>query len=199
MKLKSKRWALVGVTGLVAAVLASGVIAAQLESPPDLESLNAATRDAPMTRLADIAAADGKPVRGVFAQITSTGQFCLWDAPSAQSLERQGGCNPVDDPLGGHALSASLAYDGGPKAVDVTDARLIGVASHEVAAIQVLMSDGTRRTMQLRAGTVGSEDYRAFGYRFRRADLKGSIGPAAVLAFDEVGREIDRQPTGFGR
>ena len=48
-----------------------------------------------------------------------------------------------EDPLGGSELSASLAYEGGPAVEDVQDARLIGLASWDVATVQLLMSDGT--------------------------------------------------------
>lgn len=196
MKLTTRHWAAFGAAAVLACVLTGGVIAGHLgSSPPDVETLYAAERNEPMVRVAEIG---GTGARAVFAQLTSTGHFCLWDAPSATSLQRQGGCNSADDPLGGRELSVSLAYDGGPAAKDVRDARLIGVASTNVADVEVLMSDGTRRNTELREIAVGGHRLRAFGYRVTRADLRAVVTPVAVLAVDEGGREIDRQATGFG-
>ncbi len=175
-------------------------IAAQFRGLEDPETFIAAVRDDPVIRVADFAGASDVPNRGVFVQATSTGYLCLWDAPSASSRQRQGGCDRIDDPLGGRKLSASLSYDGGPEANQVSDARLIGLVAMDVASSQVLMSDGTRREIPLkRAAAVATAagSFRAFGYRFRAIDLKRGIGPKAVLALDAAGKEIDRQTTGF--
>ena len=75
----------------------------------------------PLVRVAEIPSGDGSPGRGVFVQETRTGHLCVWEAPSATSRERGGGCNPVDDPLGGRALSITFSYDGGPAVADVTE------------------------------------------------------------------------------
>ena len=91
----------------------------------------------------------------------------------------------------------SFAYDGGPAPADVRDARLIGLASSDVAEVQVLMSNGARHKMPLRSAYIGDEEYRAFGHRINRAALRGGIGPTAVLALSKGGAEIDRQGTGF--
>jgi hypothetical protein len=179
--------------GMSGGVLAAGMIG----SPAEVEALESATRTAPMIRVADIGAGNSKPARGVFAQVTSVGKFCLWDAPSGSSLQLQGGCNPADDPLGGHALSASLAYDGGPAAADIVDARLIGLVASDVAAVQVVMSDGSRRTMTLRKVPESVGDFLAFGHRFSRGELRRGATPVAVVALDATGHEIDRQATGF--
>ena len=197
MRSRTRRWALLGLGLVVAGALAGGVVASQLRGFDDPEGLFAAIREDPVVHVADIPAAGGAPGHGVFAQVTSTGHFCLWDAPSASSRQRQGGCNSLEDPLGGRVLSASLAYDGGPAAGDVSDARLIGLAAATVAGVQVLMSDGTRREVHLQKASLGGESFKAFGFRFKRADLRRGIGPTAVLAVDETGHEIDRQPTGF--
>src|SRR5438552_6716875 len=98
MMRRGTRWLALGGAVLVACTFAGAVVASRLGDPPDVEALAAATRDAPMTRIADIAAGNGKTARGVFAQITATGQFCLWDAPTGSSAQGQGGCNPADDP-----------------------------------------------------------------------------------------------------
>lgn len=199
MRNKTRRSIIFIAAGLVALVSAGIVIGSQLAAPPSPEALEAATRTAPMIPLAQIAAGNGKPARGVFAQVAA-GQFCLWDASSAQTSPQQGGggCNPADDPLGGRLVSASLAYDGGPAAQNVTDARLIGIAQRSVHDVQVLMSDGSRRKMPLHAVSVAARNLWVFGYRFAKKDLANGIGPTAVLALDAKGAEVDRQATGFG-
>lgn len=196
-RLMTRRGVLLGVAVLVAFVLAGGVVAAQLAAPPDPMALEEAVATDPMTSVAEIPAAGGLPARGVFVQLTSTGQFCIWDAPSATSRERGGGCNPADDPLAGRHLSVSLAYDGGPSVSKVRDARLIGVTSGDIAQVQVLMSDGARRTVALKGASVAGVAYRAFGYRIRQSDLRRGLGPVAVVALNGAGEEVDRQVTGF--
>ena len=194
---RRRRAIVASISALATAIVASSVVAGQFRSP-DPEAFHVGLATGEIARVADIAAGDGLPGRGVFVQATDTGQICLWDAPSASSQQRQGGCNSVDDPLGGSALSASLAYDGGPAVEDVRDARLIGLASRDVATVQVLMSDGTQREVRLRKAMLESDEYRAFGYRFKRSDLRGGVGPIAVIARTATGDEIARQSTGIG-
>lgn len=190
-----RRWA-VGVLGLLAAgALVSAVVAAQFD---DGGELSAAIDEAPMSRVAEIAGADGAPKLGVYVQKTSTGHVCVWEARSAASRQRGGGCNTGDDPLNGRAVSFTLSYDGGPGIESVSGATVFGLASTEVAGASVAMSDGTVRQINLRPAKVGSADFRAFGYRFRKSDLKRGIGPVAIVAFDANGTEIDRQTTGIG-
>ena len=189
---------LVGVATVLACVFAAGLAASQLgDPPPDVDALASATRTAPMTRIADLAAGEGLPARGVYAQVTSIGQFCLWDAPSQGSREKLGGCNPVSDPLGGHPLSASFAYDGGPPPRDVKDARLIGLVSSDVAQVEILMSDGSRRLLPLRQVPASIGDFHVFAHRFGRGQLAHGVTPVAVVALDADGNELDRQATGF--
>jgi hypothetical protein len=107
-----------------AAVLVGGVVAGGFDWSRSADELEAALGETQPTRVADIPAADGLSARGVFAQITSTGHFCLFDAPLDAPRTGGGGCNPADDPLGGNAISASLAFDGGPGIQAVKDARL---------------------------------------------------------------------------
>jgi hypothetical protein len=188
----------IAVAALAAAILVGGVVAGSFDWSKSTDDLDAALVDARPTQVADIPAADGLSARGVFAQITSTGHFCLSDAPLDAPLTGGGGCNPADDPLGGGAISASLAYDGGPAIGTVRDARLIGLASTNVASLRVLMSDGSTRSVKLKRAKVGPDEFRAFGYRFRKSDLKKEIGPIAVVAYDGSGVEIGRQTTGIG-
>jgi hypothetical protein len=193
-----RRVGIVAAAVVAAGVVVGGVIAGRIEWSDNAAKLDAALVEAQPAQLADIPAADGLPARGVFAQVTSTGHFCLSDAPVGAPLTGGGGCNSADDPLGGSSISASLAYDGGPAIEAVKDARLIGLASADVASVQVLMSDGTSRAIKLKKAKVGSDEFNAFGYRFRKSDLKKGIGPTAIVAFDADGVEIGRQPTGIG-
>jgi hypothetical protein len=190
-----RRWAALGVGLLLAGALASVVVASRLD---DGSELSAAIDDAAMTRVADIEAADGMPSRGVFVQLTKTGHLCVWEAPFAGSPERGGGCNSIDDPLNGSVLSATLSYDGGPAVSDVRSASVFGLAAAEVARASVLMSDGTSRAIRLKKAKVGSDEFQAFGHRFKNADLKRGIGPISVIAYDAAGTELGRQPTGIG-
>jgi hypothetical protein len=161
-------------------------------------NLQAALLNDPLVKVADIPAASGHPSRGVFVQETSVGYVCVWDAPNATSQARRGGCNRDDAPLGGKALSANLTYDGGPSISAITDAVLFGLTAADVEGLEILMSDGTTRTVQLRGASVGGKAFRAFGYRLKQSDLRDGVGPVAAVALDGKGAEIDRQPTGFG-
>jgi hypothetical protein len=182
---------------LAAAFLAGRVVAGQFRAV-DPSTFRADLATGAPVRVADIPAQGDQVARGVFAMLTDGGQLCVWDAPFPGSPQRQGGCNPASDPLGGSALSASLAYEGGPAVEDVRDARLIGLAGRAVARADVLMSDGTQRTLRLRPAAVGPGDFLAFGFRVSRSDLARGVGPVAVVARDESGTEMARQPTGIG-
>lgn len=186
--------------GVVAAIVAGGlagaVVAAQRD-PQDPQEFATAIRDALSVKVADIPSAGGLRERGLFVQKTSSGLFCLWDAASASSLDQKGGCNSAENPLGGRPIFVSFAYEGGPAVSDVTDARLVGLTAAEVATVHVLMSDGSRRTMTLRKVPDSIGDFRAFGHRFGRGELRRGAAPVAVVALDASGTEIDRQPTGF--
>jgi hypothetical protein len=192
-----------GVCGavLVAGLVAGGVLAGRFEGLDDPEDMAAAMAEAPVVRVADVAASSGRPALGVFVQFTTNGRFCLFEAPSATAPDRRGGCNSIDDPLGGSKLSASLSYEGGPQTSRVSDARLIGLVAADVSAVQIAMSDGSRRNVQLRRPTavaLSGEAYRAFGFRFDPADMRAGREPTAVIAIDAAGDEMDRQPTGYG-
>jgi len=195
----STRHAVVAALVVVAAfVLVAGVVGAGFDWSRTSDELDAALADGQPAQIAEIAAADGLPARGVFAQVTSTGHFCLSDAPLDRPNTGGGGCNPADDPLGGKHLSVSLAFDGGPALDAVRDARLIGLATESVSGVRILMTDGSSRAVKLKSARVGAESFKAFGYRFRRSDLRNGIGPTAVVAFDASGAEIGRQATGIG-
>jgi hypothetical protein len=181
----------IGALGVSAVVTARG-------GPTNPEDLKAAIASEPLVKVMDLPSAKGAEARAMFVQPTSAGFVCVWDAPSATSRLRQGQCNSSDDPLGGRAVSASLAYDGGPAVEGVKDARLIGLASREAASVIVLMSDGSTRAVKLRRIKVGSDEFQAFAYRFKNVDLEKGIGPTAIVANDTGGAEIGRQPTGIG-
>jgi hypothetical protein len=195
--MRTRRAVIAALVMAVASVLVGGVIAGGFDWSRSSDELERALSETQPTRVADIPAADGLPARGVFAQITATGHFCLFDAPLQAPSQGGGGCNTADDPLGGNAISASIAYDGGPAIEAVRDARLIGLAAANVASVRVLMSDGSSRVVKLKRSAVG-EDLEVFGYRVRRSELKAGVGPTAVIALDANGVELDRQPTGIG-
>jgi len=194
----SARWLIVSaILVLSAAVIAGSVVAGQFRAP-DGSEFERDLETGSVIRVADISASDGLAARGVFVQQTDDGLLCLWDAPTATSPERGGGCNPADDPLGGSTISASLAYEGGPAVEGVRDARISGLAAPRVASVRTLMSDGTFRSVKLKRAKVGFLELHAFGYRIRRADLRKGIGPTAVVAYDDSGAEVGRQTTGIG-
>jgi hypothetical protein len=180
------------------AVLVGGVVAGGFDWSKSSDELQGSLAEGQPTRVADIPAGDGLAARGVFAQVTSTGHFCLFDAPLEAPRMGGGGCNPADDPLGGSAISASLAYEGGPRIEAVRDARLIGLAAANVASVRVVMSDGSSRAVKLRTSTVGAPGLQVFGFRMRKSDLKKGVGPTAIVAIDAVGTELGRQTTGIG-
>ena len=188
-------WLAVGLVVLLAGSLAGAVVAYRAD---DGSELTAAIGEDPLVRVAEIASADGAPGKGVYVQLTRTGHLCVWEAPSATSRERGGGCNTVDDPLNGRPMSFTLSYDGGPAVADVRAASLFGLALTEVSRATVLMSDGSSREIRFRDVDIAGDDYRAFGFRFKNADLRKGVGPTAVIAIDEAGTEIDRQMTGIG-
>ena len=192
---RRRRWLVALVVVVVVGAVASAVVASSFD---DGSSLTAAIDEAPLTRVADIAADDGGPTLGVYAQLTDTGHLCVWEAPFATSRQRGGGCNTVDDPLNGRPVSFTLSYDGGPATVDVRNATLFGLALDEVASVRVLMSDGSWQAVKLRKAKVGADEFKAFGLRLKTAVLKKGTEPTAVVAFDASGVELGRQATGIG-
>ena len=192
---RRRRWLVALVVVVVVGAVASAVVASSFD---DGSSLTAAIDEAPLTRVADIAADGGGPALGVYAQLTDTGHLCVWEAPFATSRQRGGGCNTVDDPLNGRPVSFTLSYDGGPATVDVRNATLFGLALDEVASVRVLMSDGSWQAVKLRKAKVGADEFKAFGVRLKTAVLKKGIEPTAVVAFDASGVELGRQATGIG-
>ena len=194
-----KRMVVLLALALAGSLLVGSVVAAQRGgNAPDAAKIEAAIAAARMTRVADVAGGEGFARRGVFIQELDTGDLCVWDAASASSPDRQGGCNSIDEPLGGSAVSANLAYEGGPAIESVRDARLSGLASSSAASVVVLMSDGSERTLSLKPVHLNAGDLAAFGYRFKKPDLRSGVGPIAVIARAAGGKELGRQPTGIG-
>ena len=187
---------------LVGAVLVGGLVAAAVVTarggPTASDALELAIASEPLVKVTDLPSADGVEARGLFIQRTSVGYLCVWDAPNEKSKLRQGQCNPTDDLFGDRAVFASLAYEGGPAIEAVKDARLVGVVPAGAAGVAVLMSHASRRELKLKRLSGGTSDIRAFGYRFKKADLKRGIGPTAIVAYDAAGNELGRQPTGIG-
>jgi hypothetical protein len=183
--------------GLALVGIANGVYraAGTPSAAPDVRSGGAPTQ------VAQFASQDGHGSRQVVLQRTPDGYLCLWDSPDGTADDGVGGCNPADDPLAGHKVFVSLAYDGGPAVTTVRDARLSGLAAADVASARLVMTDGSTRLIPLSSRStraVAGNDYRAFAYRVRQSDLERGIGPVAVLVLDARGRVIDRQVTGIG-
>jgi hypothetical protein len=180
----------------VAGVFAGSVLGARIGEPSP-EAFQSPVHDGALVRVAPLSAENGMSARGLFLQRTTDGLLCLWDAPDGTSRARQGGCNSASDPLLGQSLIVSFAYEGGPAAGDVSDARLIGLAAENVDEVSILMSNGSRLRLPLRRVPTNMGSFRAFGRRFARGPLNHGITPVAVVALDESGKEIERQPTGF--
>jgi hypothetical protein len=199
MRSISRRW-----IALVAVIAGAGVFvgalaAGQLGGLRDPDDLAAVLDEGAFVRVAELRGEAGGPDRAVYVSV-ARGLLCLFDAPVANPRAGGGGCNRADDPLGGAELFASLGYDGGPSTRSVTDARLIGLVSGEVASVRLEMSDGTSRSLLLGrtpAVSLAAGSLRAFAYRFRPSDLRRGIGPVAVVALDRSGEEVGRQATGF--
>jgi len=153
-------------------------------------------RDGKLTKVAEVPGPPSASRRSIFVE-RAGGQLCLWDAPDARGLIRQGGCNPESDPFAGGQMFVSFSYEGGPKAQDVRDARLIGLLSSSVAESSVALSDGTVRTLALRPAPQAGNGLQYFAYRLDPRDLRRGIGPTMVRAFDSNGRLLDSDPTGF--
>lgn len=187
-----------GLAALAAAGVATGVLrgAGSPSSQPDV-----ASPDAERAIVASFPAAGQAHARALVLQRTPDGYVCLWDSPDGSVAKGLGGCNPASDPLGGRKLMVNLAYDGGPRASTVRDARLSGLAAAGVASAEVVMSDGSSRPLRLlRPGTraLAGADYAVIAYRVRESDLRAGATPVAVVVRDASGRELDRQTTGIG-
>ncbi len=186
------------IAGLALGGIASGLhrAAGTPSATPDIQG-NAGT----LEQVAAFAPEGGRAARQLVLQRTPDGYLCVWDSPDGTADHGVGGCNPAADPLAGHKLFVSLAYDGGPAVTAVRDARLSGLAAADVASARVLMTDGSTRPILLSPRStraVAGKDYRPFAYRVRRDDLDRGIGPVAVLVLDARGSVIDRQVTGIG-
>jgi hypothetical protein len=192
-----RRWFLLVCAAAAAGALVGGVIAAESRDAGIPEDVASSLLRDPLVQVADIPAEGGKPRRGVFLQVTSAGYTCVWEAPTATSQARRGGCSPSEDPFGGKTLTVNFTYDGGPAPASVSDARLFGLAARDVARVRVVMSDGTSRDVRLSNASGAGKGIHAFGYRVKPVDLRRSVTPIAVVALDAGGTEIDRQATGF--
>jgi hypothetical protein len=186
------------VGGLAAAGVATAVFRAA-GTPSAAPDLSSSTGDRMVVaRFAHVA---GSGDHVVVLQRTRDGYVCVWDAPDDSADKGGGGCNPAADPLGGRKLFVNLTYDGGPDASTVHDARLSGLVSSEVSAVDVVMTDGsTRRVAITHTNTraLAGADYGAFAYRVRQPEVRAGVTPVAVLARDSSGAVIDRQTTGIG-
>jgi hypothetical protein len=95
---RGRRATLVAGAFVTAGVLAGGVVAGRSVWSDDAARLDAALAEETPTKLVQIPSSEGLPERGVFVQVTSTGDLCLSDAPLTAPQTGGGGCNPIDDP-----------------------------------------------------------------------------------------------------
>jgi hypothetical protein len=140
----------------------------------------------------------GRPDMNVLLSRLSDGSYCLDDAAIGEKAGSGGACNPANDPLAGKPFSVVFAYEGGPTASSVKDARLYGLAAAEVGTLEVTMSDGSTSQLHLSAREVGGTPFRAYAYRVSTSDLRSDITPVTVIARDGAGAELARQATGLG-
>ena len=201
----SRRTITVALAACMAGGLAAGGVATAVfrtagtpSATPDISPRNGDR--GVLTRFAHAA---GREDRMVLLQRTADGYVCLWDTPDTSNARGVGGCNPAASPLGGRKLFVSLAFDGGPAVSDAHDARLSGLVAPDVAAAEVVMTDGSTRSLPIAplavsARSLAGGSYRAFAYRVADADLQSGIGPVAVVARNSKGEVVDRQATGIG-
>lgn len=141
-------------------------------------------------RVAKFSAA-GAP-RAVYLTRTGDGKLvCVWDTDLMTGAQG-GGCNDASDFFGGRAFAVSLAFDGGPAASSIANARLVGVVTEAVSNLDVIYSSGRHARLAISAD-------RGFAYVVPDGCLKSGIEPIAVAAYDGSGTEIDRQSIGVGR
>lgn len=141
-------------------------------------------------RIATFASASGTP-RSVFLNRSKdNAQICVWDTDT-ESGAQSGGCNSATNFFAGHAFTLSLSYDGGPAVTAVRDARIVGVATEAVAALEVVYADGTVKPVAI------TRD-RGFAHAVPALLLRKGIGPVALIARNARGTVIDRQVTGIG-
>ncbi len=88
-------------------------------------------------------------------------------------------------------VSRRLAYDGGPAASSIANARLVGVVTEAVSNLDVIYSSGRHALLAISAD-------RDFAYVVPDDYLKSGIEPIAVAAYDGSGTEIDRQSIEVG-
>jgi hypothetical protein len=127
----------------------------------------------------------------VFVDRSADGsQVCVWDADDATGAQ-SGGCNPAAGFFGGHALTVSLAYDGGPEPETVREARIVGLVTDAVASIEVVYADGSVRRAPITPD-------RAYAHTVPQGLLRRGAVPVAVVARDATGAVLERQATGIG-
>lgn len=203
-KILSKRSALVASLLAVAALAAAAIGAAIGREAPAALGRAAGTPDAlprgaqglgmlkagESRRVAEFSAAGGP--RAVYLTRTEDGKLvCVWDTDLMTGAQG-GGCNDASDFFGGRAFTVSLAYDGGPAAGSIANARLVGVVTEAVSNLDVIYSSGRHARLAISAD-------RGFAYVVPDDYLKSGIEPIAVAAYDGSGTEIDRQSIEIGR
>ncbi len=144
--------------------------------------------------VADIAAGDGMPVAVCSCRSTERAVSASGRRPSASSQQRQGGCNSVDDPLGRQRALGEPRLRWWARGRGRAGRAAHRAGSRDVATVQVLMSDGTqRRDAPRKDDQLESDEYRAFGYRFKKVGPRGGVGPTAVDLYGSSDGRRDRE------
>jgi len=130
---------------------------------------------------------------GAWVQRDADGNVCLFDGPLG-GAPRSGGCNPASNPLGGQRMLALYTFDGGPEIQTVTNARLAGVVTPDVADVRITLTNGVSHSLALTtspaASVLGAND-RAFAYVISNNQFAAGIGPATVIAYDASGHVLE--------
>src|SRR5262245_31092489 len=87
---RRRNWLVALAVAVIAGAVASAVVASSFD---DGSTLSDAITEERLVQVADVTSDDGMPARGVYTQLTDTGHLCVWEAVSATSRERGGGCN----------------------------------------------------------------------------------------------------------
>lgn len=177
--------------GATGGLVASGVVAfSRSAESSDSLPLASVLKAGNSRRVADFTN-EGNSDRAVYVARTSDNQMvCLWDT-NLRTGHQGGGCNYANDVFGQGRMMVSFSFDGGPAVEDISEARVIGIVDPAVARVEILQSNGQLADVALTAD-------RAFAVAFRQSDILGGRAPAAVIARDSDGTEIDREPIKLG-
>jgi hypothetical protein len=156
---------------------AAGAAAAPLSIPA--RAVAALQLDAETAERRGTFSISGRP-HAIFVAPTARGTTCVLDVTEQHV---GAGCSP--GLFERHELAWTLGFEGGPRPDTVTGLRVAGVASARVGGVAAELSDGRRVALPLTAGG-------AFAYDSPPEDVHDGARPAALVALDRAGRQLDR-------